>query len=93
MTRGGRGVSGAASDVKGPADVLDGGDGVLCKPSKSLCHQRDEICPGGAAGREIGGQLTLHPNLQGVARCLGCLCNGELLQRADDVNVKCSGSS
>ena len=42
----------AASVVKGPADVLDGGDG----------HPR------GAASREVGGQLMFHTNLQGMAR-------------------------
>ena len=68
---------------KAPADVLDGGDGVLSKPSQSLGHQWDEVCPGGAAGREVGGQLMLHTNLQGMARYLACLSDGELLQRAD----------
>ena len=29
----------------GPADVGNGGDGVLCKASKRLSHQGDKVSP------------------------------------------------
>ena len=93
MTGGWSGVTGAAPVLNGPADADDGADRVLGQPAKCLGNQGDEICPRGAAGREVGGKFPLHTNLEGMAWCLGCLSDGELLERADDQHIKSSGAS
>ena len=40
---------------------------------------------------EVVGQFPLHTNLEGMARCLGCLSDGEILQQADDEHIKGRG--
>ena len=42
-------------------------------------------------GGELVGQFPLHTNLEGMARCMGCLSDGELLQQADDKHIKGRG--
>ena len=59
---------------------LDRLNGIISKASQSLCHHWHKLDPCRSAGSQMGGQLALNSNIESVARGVGRLMKGVLLE-------------
>ena len=59
---------------------LDGVNGIISKASQSLCHHWHKLDPCSSTGSQMGGQLALNSNIESMARGVGCLVKGVLLE-------------